>query len=154
MSEGPYLFDVGVTALAHAKTPVSDTALTYVRDAITGEIDAVATYVSLVVAHHPLASSYVLSNVNASVLMKRFMDANRVQWYNGINEQTVRGAFDLAGEANIDGWDGYYAQVALEEGVKTVLTLDDDFDRVDGLSVEIILSPAEFADLNEFLGYH
>lgn len=36
MSDGPYLFDVGVTALAHAGTPVSEGALSYVRKAITG----------------------------------------------------------------------------------------------------------------------
>lgn len=41
MSEGPYLFDVGVVALAHAGTPVSETALSYVTDAIKGTIDAV-----------------------------------------------------------------------------------------------------------------
>jgi hypothetical protein len=28
MSDGPYLFDVGVVALAHAGTPVSESALT------------------------------------------------------------------------------------------------------------------------------
>ena len=35
--EGPYLFDVGVIALAHTDAPVRDAALSYVRRAIAGE---------------------------------------------------------------------------------------------------------------------
>jgi hypothetical protein len=38
-AEGPFLFDVGVVALAHGGTPVSEPALGYLRDAIAGEID-------------------------------------------------------------------------------------------------------------------
>jgi hypothetical protein len=53
---------------------------------------------------------------------------------------------------NIDGWDGYYAQVAVAEGVNTVLTIDDDFERVDDFDTEIILSTEEFRELNAFLG--
>ena len=37
--EGPYLFDVGVIALAHTGAPVRDAALSYVRRAIAGEIE-------------------------------------------------------------------------------------------------------------------
>jgi AbrB family looped-hinge helix DNA binding protein len=40
-AEGPFLFDVGVVALAHGGTPVSEPALAYLRDAIAGEIDGV-----------------------------------------------------------------------------------------------------------------
>ena len=36
--------------------------------------------------------------------------------------------------------------------MKTVLTIDDDFDRFDAFDTEIILSPDEFSELNEFLG--
>lgn len=151
MSDGPYLFDVGVTALAHAGTPVSETPLSYVRRAISGDIDAVVPYASLVGAHHVLTSVYGFSNEEASGLMRRFMDANRVHWYDEIGEQTLRTGFEYAGEANIEGWDGYYAQVALEEGVETILTLDDDFQRIDGVSTEIVLSQSEFAELNAFL---
>ncbi len=39
--DGPYLFNVGVIALAHTEALVRDAALSYVRDAITGNIDAV-----------------------------------------------------------------------------------------------------------------
>ena len=39
--EGPYLFDVGVIALAHTNAPVRDAAFSYVRRAIAGEIEAV-----------------------------------------------------------------------------------------------------------------
>lgn len=152
-NNGPFLFDVGVTALAHAETPVSDTALSYVQRAIRGEIDAIVPYASLIGAHHVLASYYGFPNKKASQLMQNFMDAKRIHWYNGMMESSVRAGFTLAGDANIEGWDGYYAQVALEEGVETVLTLDDDFKSVDGITAEVILSTKEFATLNQFLGY-
>jgi predicted nucleic acid-binding protein len=153
MSDGPYLFDVGVTALAHAGTPVSDTPLSYVRRAISGEIDAVVPYASLVGAHHVLTSVYGFSNDEASRLLQRFMDAKRVYWYDEICEETVRTGFELASEMDVEGWDGYAASVAVEEGVGTILTLDDDFRRVDGVSTGVVLSSAEFAELNEYLGY-
>lgn len=151
MSDDPYLFDVGVTALAHAGTPVSDSALSYVRRAISGEIDAVVPYVSLVGAHHVLTSVYNFSNTEASGLMQRFMDAKRVHWYDGASEETVRTGFELSSQANIEGWDGYYASVAVEEGIETILTLDDDFRQIDGVSTEVVLSSEEFAELNEYL---
>lgn len=152
MSEGPYLFDVGVTALAHAGTPVSDPALSYVRKAIAGEIDAIVPYASLVGAHNVLSTYYGFSTESASRIMQNFMDAKRIHWYDGMSQSTVRTAFSRAGELNIDGWDGYYAQVAIEEGAQTILTLDDDFTRLDDVDTEVILSPDEFATLNEFLG--
>lgn len=153
MSDGPYLFDVGVVALAHAGTPVSEPALTHVRDAISGSIDAVVPYAALVGAHHVLTSFYGFSSERASQLMTNLMDATRIHWYDGLSERVVRSGFDIAKDLNVDGWDGYYAQVALEEGVETILTLDDDFERVEGVETEVILTPAEFARLNEFLGY-
>lgn len=153
MSEGPYLFDVGVTALAHAGTPVSDAALSYVRRAIEGEIDAVVPYPSLVGAHHILTSVYGFSNEDASALMTRFMDARRIYWCEEMPEATVRAGFERAGAANVDGRDGYYAQVAAEEGAETILTIDDDFDRLEDVSAEVILSADEFATLNDHLGY-
>jgi len=153
MSDGPYLFDVGVTALAHAGTPVSGTALSYVRSAIEGEIDAIVPYASLVGAHHVLSSVYGFSNEDASALMTRFMDAKRVHWYEKMPEETVRSGFERAGTANVEGWDGFYAQVAAEEGAETILTIDDDFDRLSDVTAEVILSAAEFATLNDCLGY-
>lgn len=153
MSDGPYLFDVGVTALAHAGTPVSDGALSYVRRAIDGEIDAIVPYASLVGAHHVLTAVYGFSSEDASVLMDRFMDAKRVHWYGEMPEGTLRSGFERAGTANVDGWDGFYAQVAAEEGAETVLTIDDDFDRLQDVSAEVILSADEFATLNDYLGY-
>lgn len=147
MSDGPYLFDVGVVALAHAGTPVSETALDHLRDAISGEIDAVVPYAALVGAHHVLTSFYGFSNGRASRLMTNLMDATRIHWYDGLPERVVRSGFDIAGDLNVDGWDGYYAQVALEEGVETILTLDGDFERVEGVETEVVLTP------EEFLGY-
>jgi len=128
--EEPYLFDVGVTALAHSDAPVDDAALRYVRRAIAGDIDAVVPHASVVGAHDALTSYYGLSNARASKLVRNFTDARRIHWY-----------------------DGYYAQVALEEGVETVLTIDDDFEAVRGITAEVILSPGQFETLNDYLGY-
>lgn len=153
MSEEPYLFDVGVTALAHAGTPVSNGALSYVRGAIGGEIDAIVPYASLVGAYHVLSSVYGLSNEHASECVDRFMDAKRVHWYEKLPEGTIRSGFERAGTANVDGLDGFYAQVAAEEGAETILTIDDDFDRFEDASAEVVLSVDEFAELNEYLGH-
>lgn len=149
---GPYLFDVGVIALAHTDAPVRDVALSYVKDAITGDINAVVPYPALIGAHNVLTTYYGRSNADASRLLQNFMDAKRIHWYGGLTEDIVRGGFSRAKEANVDGWDGYYAQVAIDEGVNTVLTIDDDFERFDVFDTEIILSPAEFSELNGFLG--
>lgn len=149
---GPYLFDVGVIALAHTDAPVRDVALSYVQDAITGGIDGVVPYPALIGAHTVLTTYYGRSNADASRLLQNFMDAKRIQWYGGMTEDIVRGGFSRAKNANVAGWDGYYAQVAIDEGVNTVLTIDDDFERFDVFDTEIVLSPAEFSELNEFLG--
>lgn len=148
---GPYLFDVGVIALAHTEAPVRDAALSYVRDAIAGDIDAVVPYSALFGAHTVLTTYYGRSNAEASRLLENFADAKRIDWYDRTPEDVVRGAFDLAGTANVDAWDGYYAQVAIEEGVNTVVTLDDDFEGFDAFATDVILSSEEFAELNEFL---
>ncbi|WP_435195557.1 type II toxin-antitoxin system VapC family toxin [Natronomonas sp. EA1] len=151
-TNGPYLFDVGVIALAHTDAPVRDAALSYVRDAITGDIDAVVPYPAVFGAHTVLTTYYGLSNEDASRLLQNFMDARRIHWYDGIPESVVRDGLALASDANVGGWDGYYAQVAIEEGVTTVLTIDDDFERFDAFETEVILSPEEFRELNRFLG--
>jgi predicted nucleic acid-binding protein len=148
---GPYLFDVGVIALAHTEAPVRDAALSYVRDAITGDIDAVVPYPALFGAHTVLTTYYGRSNAEASRLLQNFLDANRVHWCSEISEKIVRDGFSLASEANAGGWDGYYAQIAIQEGVNTVLTIDDDFERFDAFETEVILSPEQFSELNRFL---
>ncbi len=148
---GPYLFDVGVIALAHTDAPVRDAALSYVRDAIAGERNAVVPYPAVVGAHTVLTTYYGYSNADASRLLGNFMDAKRIHWYDRMPEAVVRDGFARAGDANVDGWDGYYAAVAADEGVNTVVTIDDDFERFDDFATEVILSPAEFEQLNEFL---
>jgi predicted nucleic acid-binding protein len=150
-ADGPYLFDVGVIALAHTTAPVRDAALSYVQDAIAGNIDAVVPYPALAGAHTVLTTYYGRSNSDATRLLQNFMDATRIHWYDGMSEDVVRGGFDQARDANVDGWDGYYAQVAIDKGVNTVLTIDDDFERFDAFDTEIILSPDEFTELNQFL---
>ena len=153
MSEtrSPYLFDVGVIALAHTTAPVRDVALSYVREAITGETDAVVPYPALLGAHTVLTTYYGYSNTDAARLLENFMDAKRIHWYDRMPTDVVRGSLTQASEANVDGWDGYYAQVAIEEGVNTVLTLDDDFERFDAFNTEVILTSDEFAELHKFL---
>jgi len=147
----PYLFDVGVIALAHTEAPGHDTALSYLRDAIAGRADAVVPYPALFGAHNVLTTYYGRSNGDASRLLGNFMDAKRIHWYDRMPESLVRDGFDRARAANVGGWDGYYAQIAIDEGVNTVLTIDDDFERFDAFSTEVVLSPEEFRALNEFL---
>lgn len=147
----PYLLDVGVLALAHSTAPVRDSALTIIRDAITGDIDAVVPYPALFGAHHVLTAYFGCSNSAASRRLQNLMDAKRIHWYDRMPEGIVRSGLSQAGETNVDGWDGYYAQVAIDEGINTVLTIDDDFERFDSFDTEIILSPDEFAELNRFL---
>lgn len=151
MTGGPYLFDVSLIALAHAGTPVSDPALRYVRRAVNGEIDAVVPHAALIGAHHTLRNVYRFSNAEASRLVARFRDARRIHWYEGLPEDRLRDGLSLAGVANIDGWDGYYGAVARAEGVETVLTLDADFERVDGVACEVILDAGQFEALNEYV---
>ncbi|GAB7092459.1 hypothetical protein JCM18237_27300 [Halorubrum luteum] len=148
---GPYLFDVGVIALAHSTAPVRDAALSHVREAVAGTIDAVVPYPALFGAHTVLTTYYGHSNEDASRLLQNFMDANRIHWYDKMLHDTVREGFSQAGEANVDAWDGYYAQVAIDQGVNTVLTIDDDFERFDAFTTQVILSSDEFAELNRFL---
>ena len=148
---GPYLFDVGVIALAHSDAPVRDAALSYVRDAITGDIEAVVPYPAVFGAHTVLTTYYGYSNADAGRLLQNFMDAKRIHWKSGLSEDTVRSGLSQSSDVNVDGLDGYYAQVAIEEGMNTVLTIDDDFERFDAFDTEVILSADEFAALNRFL---
>jgi predicted nucleic acid-binding protein len=150
-ADEPYLFDVGVIALAHTEAPGRDSALSYVRAAIAGDIDAIVPYPALFGAHTVLTTYYGRSNADASRLLQNFMDAKRIQWYDGMPENVVWDGLSRASEANVGGWDGYYAQVAIDEGVNTVLTIDDDFRRFDAFDTEVILSPDEFSELNRFL---
>jgi len=149
---GPYLFDVGVIALAHTAAPVRDSALSYVQDAIAGDIDAIVPYPALFGAHTILTAYYGRSNADASRLLQNFMDAKQIHWYDEMPRDVVYDGFSLAGETNVGGWDGYYAQVAINQGVNTVLTIDDDFERFDQFDTEVILSSDEFSELNKFLG--
>ena len=79
------------------------------------------------------------------------MDAKRIHWYDGMSQGIVREGFARASGATVDGWDGYYAQVAIAEGVNTVLTVDEDFDRFDAFDTEVSLSSEQYRGLNEFL---
>lgn len=148
--DGPVLFDVGVVALAHSDTPMRGTALGYVRDAIQGNIDAVVPYQAVFGAHHILNRDYGFTNAEATRVLTNFLDARRVHWYTGPNGTDTQHGLTLAGEHNIEGWDGYYAHVALTTGATTVVTLDDDFERIDGLTVEIPLTEDEYERFHEY----
>ena len=154
MSEttGPYLFDVAVIARAHTEAPVRETALSYVQNAIAGEIDAVVPYPALSGAHVVLTTQYGRSNAETSRLLQNFMEAKRIHWYDGLSGNAVRGGFSDASDVSIGGCDGYHTQVAIDTGVNTVLTIDTDFEQCDAFDTEVILSPAEFTELNRFLG--
>ena len=110
-------------------------------------------YTSVVAAHNALTSYNGLSNGRASRFMENFMEAKRIHWYSEMNGEVVCDGFSLARELNIGGWDSHCAQVALEEGVGTILTIDDGFERIEGVEAEVVLSSEEFAALNDYLGY-
>ncbi|WP_049987359.1 type II toxin-antitoxin system VapC family toxin [Halobellus rufus] len=150
-TEGPYLFDVGVIALAHTDAPVRDAALEYVKAGIAGDIDAVVPYPAVIGAHNVLTTYYGRSSAEVSRLLQNFLDAQRIHWCDDVSQDVVRDGFSQASEVNVGGWDGYYAQIAITEGVNTVLTIDDDFERFDAFDTEIILSAEQFQELNEFL---
>ena len=76
----------------------------------------------------------------------------RIHWHDGPSEDAAGGGLARADEANVGGWDGYYANVATEAGVETVATIDDDFERFDAFDTELVLSTDEFAELDRFLG--
>ena len=90
-------------------------------------------------------------DAEASRLMTNFMDASRIHWYDRTPSDVVRGGFARAAETNVGGWDGYYAQVAIDEGVSTVVTIDDDFEQFDAFATEVILTSEEFERLNRYL---
>lgn len=150
-SGGPYLLDVGVVALAHADTPVSDRAVSYIRDAIRGDIEAVVPYPVVLGTHVVLTGYYGVSHADAAEMLLNFMDSKRIHWREGLSETAVRAALGRSADLALDAWDGYYADITSSESVRTVLTLDDTFDTVADVSTEVILSPAEFAILNDFL---
>lgn len=151
MSDGPYLFDVSLIALAHAGTPVSDPALQYVRQAVAGDIEAVVPHAALIGTQHTLRNVYRFTNAEASRLMARFRDARRIDWYEAIPEDLLRNGFEIAGVENFDGWDGYYAAVAQREGLETILTLNADFDRIEGVTCKVILDTEQFETLTDYI---
>lgn len=147
------LLDVGVIALAHTKpdTPGQETALDSVRRAIRGERSTVIPYPAVIGAHYILREAYRMPRPVASYRLAGLLDAGQPDWYDSAGAEETRAALALAADHNIDGWDGYYAHVARETGATTVLTLDDDFDRVDGLAAEVLLTDEEFERLDAFI---
>jgi predicted nucleic acid-binding protein len=148
--DGPVLFEVGVIALSHSGTPMSDTALEYVRQAVHGDLDAVVPYAAVYGAHHILYAVYNFTVHEATHVLTNFLSAEEIHWYAGPNALESRTGLDVASEHNIDGWDGYYATAAREAGIETVITVDTDFNRIDGLNAVIPLSKEE---RNQFTTY-
>ena len=149
--EDPVLFDVGAVALAHSGTPMSGTALKYVRDAVHGDLDAVVPYQALFGAHHILNRDYHFSREDATYVLTNFLGSRQVSWYAGPNGSDTQHGLHIAGGHNIEGWDGFYAHVARSTDATTLVTLDDDFERVNDLSIEIPLTDDEGEQLDEYL---
>jgi predicted nucleic acid-binding protein len=150
---GPYLFDVGVIAVGHADTPVSEESLSWIRRAVTGDIDAVVPRSAVFGAQIVLSEYYGFSNAAASRLMENFLDSERVHWYPEITEALAESALSTAGSTSVDAWDGYYAAVAEREGVGTVLTTDHDFRDIvgDDIDVHVVLDEADQRRLTAYL---
>jgi predicted nucleic acid-binding protein len=149
--EDPVLFDVGAVALAHSGTPMSGTALEYVRDAVHGDLDAVVPYQALFGAHHILNRDYHFPREDATYVLTNFLGARQVHWYAGPKGSDTQHGLDIAGGHNIEGWDGFYTHVARSTDATTLVTLDDDFERVNDLSIEIPLTDDEREQLHEYL---
>lgn len=79
---------------------MSDAALSYVREAIAGDIDAVVPYPALFGAHIVLSNYYGFSNEAASRQMQNFMDAKCIHWYRDMPDHIAEGGFSLAGDRN------------------------------------------------------
>lgn len=129
---------------------MSDTALEYVRQAVYGDLDAVVPYAAVYGAHHVLCAVYNFAVHEATHVLTNFLAAGEIHWYAGPNASESRTGLDVAGEHNIDGWDGYYATVARETSTETIITVDTDFDRIDGLDAVIPLSEEEREQFTTF----
>jgi predicted nucleic acid-binding protein len=148
--QNTYLFDVGVIALSHAHTPVSGPAFDYLKAAIKGEIIGIIPNTAVLGAHHVLRNNYHIKNSVASDLLRNLQTARSLEWHETVSFDTITAALRTSGEANIEAWDAYYAEVAEETGTDLILTLDDDFERV-GVNCEVILEESEFEELSEFM---
>jgi predicted nucleic acid-binding protein len=152
MSSNPkYVFDVGVIALSHAATPVSKTALDYIKSAIRGEVIGIVPTAAMLGAHHVLRNNYHIRRDVASDLLRNLQSAMQLEWYETIQVDAIEGAFDISGRENIESWDGYYAEVARNTSADKIITLDDDFDRVTGIEFEVILDENEFQELHDYM---
>ena len=143
-----YMFDVGIIALSHADTPVSDKPLRWVRQAIRGEIDAVVPYTAVVGAHHVITEVYGVSVDDASAILTNFTDARRIDWY--ADTASVVDGLKTAARHGIEGWDGYYIEVARQTDTDVLLTIDSDFKKSE-IETEMLLSDEEFVELNEYI---
>lgn len=150
MNEERYLFDVSGLALALTDTPVSERYLEYVRKSIAGEVTGIIPNSVLIGTYHILRGVYNFSKADAERVITNLTDANRIQWYERISITQAEEGLKCARRYSIDGWDGYYVEIARETGA-TVLTTDDDFEDVDGINAEILLDDEDFERLNEYM---
>lgn len=149
-SRNKYVFDVGVIALSHADTPVSEPAFDYLKSAINGEITGIIPNTAILGAHHVLRNNYHIQNKVASDLLRNLQTARSLEWYKTVSFESITAALKTSGGANIEAWDAFYAKVAKETEADLILTLDDDFERVD-VNYEVILEESEFEELLEFM---
>lgn len=150
MRDDPYLFEVGALALAFTDTPVSEYYLDYVRDAIQGEIEGIIPNSALIGTYHILRSVYNYSKEDAENVVSNITRSSRISWYGKIMLPQTKESLAVARRNSIDGWDGYYVEIARETGA-TILTIDDDFDDIPGVDSEILLDKDDFEALNNYL---
>jgi predicted nucleic acid-binding protein len=146
----PYLLDVHTIALAHGRGPHHETALSYIRRGMRGEIPVVVTMPTIVGSQHILHAFYNFSWDEAGRILLGFTESPAIHWYEGLSLETARSALRLSRKYGIEGWDAYTVAVARREGYPTIVTTDNDFEQVEGVSVEYVLTPEEAAELSEW----
>jgi predicted nucleic acid-binding protein len=142
---GDYLFDTGVIVLAIADTDVSDGPYEYLRAAVYGEIDVVIPTPVLIGAYHILVNDYDFDKQNAEYAISNILERDCIEWWTGPNKDTVEEGLKTSVQLNIEGWDGYYAHIAEVSGISTIVGIDDDLDRIDGIEFEHPMSQEEKA---------
>ena len=147
----PIMFDVGVTVLALAETPVSEEAEQALYAGISGEIDVAIPTSVAIGTEHMLSAVYGFSHDDAGYLVQNFLDAGYLSNPAGPSLEQTTESMQISREHNLGGWDAYYAQTYQDIEAKTLFTTDGDFQRIQWVNDEVILDDDQFEELNEFI---
>jgi len=145
-----YFLDVSAVALSHAMTPYSRPALDYVQRGIAGEIEVVMPYEVLYGAQHQLEMRYNLSNPEASHRMLNLYAADSLRWVS-MDSDTANAGLHRSKNANIEAWDGFFAEMALQADTSAIVSLDNDFERIEGPRHENPLTPEQAKKLHQYI---